>query len=379
MLPILTLLSLSLSLVHGLVVPDLQPKDRSTPLQLDFKVSHTVGNITAREFWANHQSQTSKRGVSSQVIVDYRDLCYHIDVYLGSNKQKNTVILDTGSADLWVPHEGYSPDLSSTSKSTSDQFSIGYIDGSEASGDIFLDTLTFETEQPVLPNFLFARASSNADFGVLGIADKGQEAVDYTYNNLPWALQAAGVIPKASYSLFLGPRGGSGSLVLGGIDTEKYIGELAQYAIDNDSGGLGVKVNSVSVGGHPVAVDAAMLLDSGTTLGLLNHALMAELDVAFSTTIKDIGGVQYRYTSCHQPSDKYLHFNFGSNTIAIPYSEAIFKQNDGTCLLGFGWYQDLQILGDIFLRHAYVYYNLSDQTISLAQASYSESSNIISA
>ncbi|GEQ68396.1 hypothetical protein JCM33374_g2064 [Metschnikowia sp. JCM 33374] len=245
-------------------------------------------------------------------------------------------------------------------------------------GEYYLDTLQFDTAEPVLSNFQFAQASTSSP-GILGVADKNQEASQSTYNNLPWALQSAGITSKASYSLFLGPDGGSGSIIFGGIDTEKYTGTLAPYNIDSSANGLAVDIQTVNFGGKTISVNAAALLDSGTSLGLLTKELIQELDVLFSTTVVSQGSIQYRQTSCNQPTDQFLEFNFGSNTISLSYADAIVKQDDGTCLLGFGYDNNIVILGDVFLRKAYVYYDLTDQTISLAQASYSSNSNIISA
>ncbi|GEQ69043.1 hypothetical protein JCM33374_g2714 [Metschnikowia sp. JCM 33374] len=377
MLQFITLLSLALALVRGLAIPGLKPRSDGAPapLQLDFNVSKSIGGTSAKEFWAHHNAVT-KRDAYREVAVDYHDTAYHVDVYLGSNQQKATVVLDTGSSDLWVPSDGYNPSTSSSSADTGQQFSIEYLDGSSSTGEFYTDTVKFETPNPVIPSLQFARAGKSGGFGVLGIADRNQEAASTQYDNLPWALQKAGLIPKASYSLFLGPDEGSGSLIFGGIDTDKFSGDLVKYNIPSGAGSLSVNLQSATFNGNTIAVNSPIVLDSGTSLGLLNSALMKELDAIFSTTIVNEGGIQYRYTSCNQPSDQYLQFNFGGNSISIAYSDAIIGQGS-SCLLGFGWYNDIEIFGDVFLRSAYVYYDLTDQTISLAQAAYSDSSNIV--
>ncbi|GEQ69042.1 hypothetical protein JCM33374_g2713 [Metschnikowia sp. JCM 33374] len=380
MLQFLTLLSLAIAIVQGLTIPGLTYRSDGAPapLQLDFNVSKTIGNITVKDFWAN-QNALTKRNAYGEVAVDYRDIGYHMDVYLGSNHQKNTVILDTGSSDLWVPKTGYNPATSTSSKDTGKSFAIAYLDGHDIFGDFYTDTVKFETPNPVLPSLQFATSETNGlgGFGVLGIADKNQEAADQTYDNFPWALKKAGLIPKASYSLFLGPEGGSGSLIFGGIDTKKFSGSLVAYPIVESTDLLAINLQSATFNGKTITVNAPVVLDSGTALGLLNSALMKELDSIFATTIVHSGDFQYRYTSCNQPSDKYLVFNFGGNSVKIAYSDAIVRSGS-RCVLGFGWYNDMQIFGDVFLRQAYVYYDLTDQTIAIAQASYSTSSNIIS-
>ncbi|GEQ68881.1 hypothetical protein JCM33374_g2550 [Metschnikowia sp. JCM 33374] len=366
-----------------MALPESQKRDSPSPLKLDFTVSKNVGNSTAKEFWSKYRAQQNKRDGYPVNAYNYRDVAYHVDVYLGSNGQKNSVMLDTGSADLWVPNTGYNPSTSDTSSDLGEPFSIWYADGSESQGEYYSDSLSFANGAFVVENFQFARAGSstgNFGTGVLGIADTNQEASQNTYDNLPYALQSAGITPKASYSLFLGPKGDSGTIIFGGIDTEKYTGNLATYNIDTNAGGLAVDIQSVNFNGKDIPVNAPALLDSGTTLGFLNKKLMNELDVIFKTTITTLGSSQYRLTSCVQPSDKFLKFNFGANTISIPYSEAIGNPvGNGLCYLGFGYNGNQMYLGDVFLRKAYVYYDLTDQTISLAQSSYSSASNIISA
>ena len=65
--------------------------------------------------------------------------------------------------------------------------------------------------------------------------------------------------------------------------------------------------------------------------------------------------------------------------VLLSYADAVHRQESGVCLLGFAYHKNMQILGDVFLRKAYVYYDLSERTISIAQASYSNKSNIVSA
>ncbi|GEQ68253.1 hypothetical protein JCM33374_g1920 [Metschnikowia sp. JCM 33374] len=383
MLQLLTLLSLACALVQGVAVPPHQTRANSQPLQLDFRVSKEVGNSSAQEFWASSAAAaaattTTKRDAYVERILNYKDLAYQMDIFLGSDKQKNTVILDTGSSDLWVPSTGYDPAASTSSRNTGQPFSVSYLGGVSAAGEYYLDTVNFASGNLAISCFQFGVAD-HVGPGILGIADKNQESSSCSYNNLPWALQAAGLTPKASYSLFLGDHGQSGTIIFGGIDTEKYTGDLVSYPIVEETGHLAVGLESVTFNGKNISVNQPALLDSGVSLGLLNRQLMAELDVLFNTTVVDMGGIEGRQISCEQPTDKSLDFNFGANTISLSYADAVVPQEDGTCVLAFAYLNDYSILGDAFLRKAYVYYDLSDKTISLAQASYSDLTNVISA
>lgn len=384
MLGFFSLLSIA-AYVNGLTIPQLEnqleARSGPAPLALDFTVSKTIGNQTVKEFWASARKVgISRRGSYPEIITDISDVSYNINIYLGDNRQLSTVALDTGSSDLWVTSSTYTP--GDSAQNTWNPFDIGYADGSTAQGYYYLDDLAFSTlGNPTVLNFQFALVDSDLGGGILGIADKNQEASiqtgSGTYNNLPWALQLEGFTPKASYSLYLGPDRGSGTVIFGGIDTDKYTGTLTKYS--TTGGGQGVNVASINVNGDSITANEPYILDSGTSLGFTSAAVQSQLDSLFNPTIVPQGDINYRQVSCNQPTDKYVTFNFGQNLIKFSFAELINHEDDGTCFLGFTTYQDYRILGDVFLRKAYVYYDLTDKTISLAEALYSSSSNIISA
>lgn len=348
------------------------------PLKLDFTILRNFGEIDHPQFTTEGGWRWIKREPIFTNISSFKDVWYLLDIYIGSDQQKLVVLLDTGSSDLWVPHNKYDPSLSNSSKPTNETFGIEYLDGSIIEGEYYMDQLKIGVQAPMLYNFKFARAKGN-DIGVLGIADRDQQVSKELYDNFPWALKAAGITPKASYSLFLGPSNKGGSVIFGGIDTEKYWGKLTKYNISKEIQGLGIDLKLVSINGQKFTSNSPVLFDSGTSLALLNGEIINELDGIFNTTIFHHQGIEYRQTSCDQPTDKTLDFDFGKNVISLTYKDAVVEQEDGTCVLGFAYYQNMQLLGDVFLRKAYVYYDLSEQTISLANAKYSNSSHIISA
>ena len=76
---------------------------------------------------------------------------YTANIYIGSSRQTFRVVIDTGSADVWVPsvecelescrrHMKYNPSLSNTALSTGNIFSIKYGTGS-VMGYIFKDQI----------------------------------------------------------------------------------------------------------------------------------------------------------------------------------------------------------------------------------------------
>lgn len=412
MLPFLTIFSLALSLINALAIPHQGDatelaKRGPAPLSLDFNVVRTKSENSTfhhpEAHFKHYKNALTKRDLSKRAvpvtITDDRDISYLLDVYLGSSQDKVTVLLDTGSSDLWVygpktqnPQGGtFDPSSSSDNQDTGESFSISYVDGSSSSGEYYTDDFSFAQGQKLLSNFQFAvvdQASSHST-GILGVADKSQEAVGYNdspYDNLPYALQKSGVTPKASYSLFLGPENsGKGSIIFGGIDKAKYEGELTQYYSLGSDGSLGLNVQSAEVNGRTINLGDSYVLDSGTSWNLWSQELLDAVGKAINGQYDNDEGLYL--ADCNQPSDKSVTFNFGKNTISIPYSDLVLNvgnDNNGNSVCALGAQAASPpyapyILGDVFLRSAYVYYDLTDHTISIAQAKYTDESNIVAA
>ncbi|GEQ69831.1 hypothetical protein JCM33374_g3506 [Metschnikowia sp. JCM 33374] len=377
----INMLHVMFGVAHGLhPEPPVKRSISALPIKLDFTVQQISSNYIPIENLATSDnvsdSDINKRNMLCEQIYKYHDLAYITTIYLGSQKQSVTVSIDTGSADLWVPGISYDPQLSSLSYYTGQSFDVGYLGGENLHGTYFLDRFQFGSESSVLPSFQFARADSSR-LGVLGLGDTSLLASQTPYDNLPWALYNAGIISKPAYSLFMNPENGTGALIMGGIDTEKYSGELFGYMASTTNDGLGINLKAMTFNGKHSVINELVYLDSGTSFGLLSRNVMKELDVAFDTTVWTFNGVEYRGTSCDQPADKSIDFEFGHNTISITYADAIIRKPDGTCLLGFGYYNGKYVLGNVFLKKAYVYYDLMEKSISFAQVASSNSSNII--
>ncbi|QEL59854.1 hypothetical protein CJJ09_001941 [Candidozyma auris] len=313
MLPFLTIFTLAMSLVSGLVLP--QDDDASVakrgaePLKLDFDiVKDTSKNSTLYHPQRYFENLRAARGANhakrstSTTITNDRDISYILDVYLGSQHDKVTVLLDTGSSDLWV----YGPGVSSAEGGT--------FDPSQSSHD------------------------------------------QSTGESFP-----------------------SSSIIFGGIDTDKYEGDLKKYQVSTDQG-LGITAQSATVGGKSISLGQSYILDSGTSWNLWPTDLT-------EAVAQELGLISYQQglyiVNCDQPSDKSISFDLGENTISIPYSDLIVNVGENgqkVCSLGAqATDYDPYIFGDVFLRSAYVYYDLTDHTISIAQAKYSTSSHIVPA
>ena len=129
--------------------------------------------------------------------------------------KKLSVIVDTGSSDLWIPDSkaicipkwrgdrgdfcknngSYSPAASSTSKNLNTRFEIKYADGSYAKGNLYQDTVGIGGAS--VKNQLFANVwSTSAHKGILGIGFQANEATRTPYDNLPISLKNKALLLK---------------------------------------------------------------------------------------------------------------------------------------------------------------------------------------
>lgn len=385
--------------VSALVVPENSSLDKrsSNFLKLDFDV---VRNADVKK--SRVHKIANGNGTFTETLYN-KDAYYITYVYAGSNKQKIGVDLDTGSSDLWFVDSSagcfdnacqygtYNPLESTTSKNLNEVFFIEYGDNSYAQGLYYTDDIGFASSDSsaVAKNLQFADATRNdAGMGILGIGfdTLGAEATVITggptYPNLPYVLKNQGIISKVAYSLFLdSPDAASGSVLFGGKDLAKVNGELVTLPITTDNA-LTVNLNTLSLGNQTAEINTDVLLDSGTTIFYLPDAAFTQLIGSLPGAYwKNVSGTPLYLVDCATPvPDLTFEFNFEGITIPVPlndtYSTNITDENDQ--FVGCGYLISTgNILGDTFLRRAYVVYDLEDGEISLGLPKYAQESNIV--
>lgn len=349
------------------------------------------------------------------------DTFYMANISLGTPSQELSVLLDTGSADLWVmssdnsycsteidcdTYGTFDVEKSTSYKYNNSDFNIQYADDTMAIGDWGTDTLTIGDS--TLKKFSFALANeTNSTIAVLGVGFRGLETTalqqytenPYTYANLPEALVEAGLINSKVYSLYLNDKDAtSGSILFGAVDHDKYSGSLETVQIINTSGGSspikleitlsGIKYNT-STGTTKTLTSTKFpaLLDSGTTLTYFPPTLA-------STIAKAVGG-SYSSTvgayvmNCESSDNIAIDFNFTGAIISVPLANFFIQVTyssggiatsggDEICAIGIlGNSENAFILGDSFLRAAYAVYDLDNFQISLANANLDSSKSNI--
>jgi hypothetical protein len=352
------------------------------------------------------RSGVFKRSGTVSETLDNEETLYFANITLGTPAQSLRLHIDTGSSDLWVNVANsslcssgrqtsciggiFEPDSSSTLKIVNNDFNISYVDGSSATGDYVTDTLVFGGVS--LSDFQFGLGETSASYeGVLGIGYMSNEvqvqrAGGAKYPNLPQALVNGGLISRSAYSLWLNDLDAStGTILFGGVNTAKYTGELATLPVLSTYGGYyelsvaltGVGINGSSISSSSLPVGA--VLDSGTTLTYLPDDVADAIFTKVGATYNDQEGAAY--AACDlADQDATIDFTFSGRTISVAFDELIFDycQSDGSqlkfengqtaCIFGIAPAEGTTpVLGDTFLRSAYVVYDLSNNEISLAQ------------
>ncbi|KAJ6262341.1 Formamidase [Drechslerella dactyloides] len=287
-----------------------------------------------------------------------------------SNDGEEEICVDNANASS--TYEYYSSDLF-----------IAYLSGEFASGDYANDTFTIGGAS--LDGYYFGiMYETTVTDSILGIGLVENEfgaglSPPRTYPNLPVSLANAGVIPSAAFSLYLNDLQdiSGGTILFGGIDTEKYCGPLGRLPMVPTPGfeSLGIleyTVDTTGVSGTrngvPVVFPAGTasygpaLLDSGTSINILPDALTNEI-FAFVGAIFQPGDILAKVPCNITSEDIVFQFKFATVAINVPISQLVlvtFPDPDGLCFFGitpnseFG--TNSVILGDTFLSSASDYH-----------------------
>lgn len=250
---------------------------------------------------------------------------------------------------------------------------------------------------------------SNSSNPVLGIGFKELESTNqdsntpFTYNNLPILLVQQGYIDSSAYSLYLNDLNAqTGNILFGGVDHCAYTGDLVTVPLVKTVPGydeaieLAIQMTSFAIDGsngkaeYSADTNYAALLDSGTSFAMLPDELANNVMTALDAQFNDEIG--YYITDCDAGSGSSgLTFGFNSITIKVPFSEILIELTDNNnqpvtntdgsamCAVGILGLGDSGVaggstaeivLGDTFLRSAYVVYDLENREVSIAQVQY---------
>lgn len=289
-----------------------------------------------------------------------------------------------------------------------DEFQIAYVDDSESTGDYISDNVELSEGNVIEGLQMGISLSNTVGVGIMGIGYSANVAALEEYPNIIDLMQSQGLIETKAYSLYLDTRDAThGSILFGGIDTKKFIGDLSTLPLQPRRSGaidsFTVALTGISVG-TPDDMDPQttedfaipVLLDSGTTLTYLPDRLVENL-IDLMGGYDDLSETGNIWVDCElipNNPDFVIAYQFGGPggpTINVPLKEVIFDIPEElqqyfnlpwetTCYLGIHPSGDdpFYLLGDSFLRSAYVVYDLDNEQLAIAQTNFeSEEEEIV--
>lgn len=245
--------------------------------------------------------------------------------------------------------------------------------------------------------------NTTVGIGILGIGYQAGESVapKNRYPNLMDQFVAQKLINLRAYSLYLDDKETiKGSILFGGIDTEKFIGTLKPLPLQVDPNvgyirSFTVLFTSLSVTDQSGTISTLtnstfsipVILDSGTTLTYVPYTLLAQI-VKLLGAVDDSKDSGLVFVDCGwraSRANEFLSFGFGGSNgpiINVPLTEFIRNLPDNlanafsmspfkkTCFLGIQGSGGSYLLGDTFLRSAYVVYDIDHNQVAIAQTNF---------
>jgi hypothetical protein len=251
--------------------------------------------------------------------------------------------------------------------------------------------------------------------GILGLGFEDGVSAKVKYPTVINNMVSQKIIAVPAFSLYLNDlQTNQGSILFGGVDTDKFHDGLATLPLEplpasiaktQDIVMYSVHLNGFKASGVDTdAVNATAVLDSGSTISLLPDGVVQSIWKHFS--VLNIKGIPIPFVDCAKANSKdaTFSFQFTNKTIVVPIDEMVinnlaslqrqifsdptlsqtFKGWSGVCTFGIASISDygvsssnFAILGDTFLRSAYVVYDLQNKQIGIAQATLNSTSSSI--
>jgi len=331
-------------------------------------------------------------------LKDYANAQYFSEIEIGTPPQRFTVVMDTGSSNLWVPsakctsiaclfHSKYDHSASTTYEAIGDPFSIHYGSGS-VEGIISNDTVTFgdmtienqsfgETTKEPSISFIFGKFD-----GIFGL---GYDTIAVNELVPPfYQLIAQNLIQKPIFSVWLGDinKGKEGGeIVFGGIDPSHYQGKLTWAPVVR-KGYWEVGLGDIDFGGESYGREGmSAAIDTGTSLIVTSEEIAEEINESMGAT-KSLTG-QYTIDCSALEGLPDLTFTFAGTqyplspadyTLRVKGSPFTGGSGGDTCISAIQGIKlpdklkGLWIVGDAFLRRYYTVYDLGNNRVGFAKA-----------
>ncbi|KAI8910622.1 aspartic peptidase domain-containing protein [Powellomyces hirtus] len=348
---------------------------------------------------ANKRRQLTQLSPSLTATYNNYDCLYYTNIQLGTPGQWFSVIIDTGSSDLWVPskkcttcgtRKRYDPTLSKTAYQLGIPITTYYGIGA-ASGTIIADTARFGNL--VVNQQVFIQSDKNTNIQ----AEHVDGLIGLSFSSLSWAnsvvpdhlvgksslienLFRSGKIAKPVFGIWLDRYVSwsatpdsvvGGELAIGGSvgNTARYTGPITWLGVPSYANWWTVQWDGIAgpdgINLRPPGRNIRGLVDTGTALILVDYAVAEKLNKfmgAYGTGIRGLWAID-----CNSVAKSNVQFTITlqGNKFTLTGADLpsrVWPDDPNTCYAPFQSKQNVDaqnnwLLGDVFLRKFYQIYD----------------------
>lgn len=319
-------------------------------------------------------------------LSDFLNAQYFADIKIGTPPQKFKVVLDTGSANLWVPsesctsiacflHAKYDSSESSTYKKNGSHFEIQYGSGSMKG---FVSNDDFSIGDLKLKGIDFAEATSEPGLAFLvgkfdGILGLAFDSISVNKITPPfYEMINQGVIDEQVFAFYLGSSKADGGVAtFGGVDESKFRGKVT-YAPIRRKGYWEVALDKIGFADEELELEnTGAAIDTGTSLIAMPTDVAEILNKEIGASQNWMG--QHTVDCSTVPHLPKLTFYLNGVPYTLEGKDYILEVQ-GACLSSFMGMDlpppigPLWIIGDVFLRKFYTVYDFGREAVGFAHA-----------
>ncbi|KAJ3375441.1 Vacuolar protease A [Allomyces arbusculus] len=364
------------------------------------RLGHTL-DLGAYTVDAAKKKKDPKDPIHGVPLSDYMNAQYFAEIQIGTPGQSFSVVMDTGSSNLWVPstrcmsmacwlHRRFDAKKSSTFRKNGTHFAIQYGSGS-LEGILSTDTLTVGDLEILDQTF----GESTKEPGIAFTVGKFDGILGLGYDTIAvekvvppfYQMINQGLLRHPVFTFWLGdvnkdPNAG-GEIVFGDIDPAHHVGKI-HYAPVIRKGYWEVKMEALTVGGEdfPTLGNATAAIDTGTSL-IAGPMKAADAINKLIGAKKNFLG-QYMIDCRKLDSMPEIAFRFGGKDFTLQPEDYVLKvaaspigggAGPEQCISGFMGIEmppqlgQLWIVGDVFLRKYFTVYDLGKNRVGFAESS----------
>jgi len=317
---------------------------------------------------------------------------YYGEIQIGTPGQPFTVVFDTGSSNLWVPASNctqkgcrtkhkFTAAKSSTYKADGRIFYIRYGSGPVSGflsndqvqvGDLEVTDIAFA--EITDPSGLGAAFSVGKFDGILGMA-WDSISVDNLETVFGKMIDQK-LVDQQLFAFYLSseadpplPPLHAGELIIGGIDSSHYTGEITYEPLTSETY-WEITMTGLALGDKSITTNYRAVLDTGTSILAGPKADVAA--VAKLVGAKPFLNGEYTVPCKSIPTLPTLNVKIGAKTYPIAPKDYIINDENEICLFGMTGIDipppngPLWILGDVFIRQYYTVFDWGNKRLGFA-------------